>query len=109
MERSEESNTTKVLESVIGMRYEYEHYKYEDGSWLSRCTVFLGRKAMSVGYSICSSRDNFNREKGRLISKGRALKALSNHQTLSPRKRTDNLALRELARLGLHAKAYYRN
>jgi hypothetical protein len=98
-----------VTETKADIRAEYEHYKFEDGSCLTRCTIWCNRRPTAVGYAVCSSRDNFNRDKGRTIARGRAIKAMAERKNISPRKRSDNLALRELARLGLHAKAYYKN
>lgn len=51
---------------------------YEEHIIVTVCVPICSHtlQALSIGYSICSPKDNFSDERGMEISKGRALKAL---------------------------------
>jgi hypothetical protein len=64
----------------------YRHYRFEDLSAVTECLLEknIDRTPVARGIAICSSRDNFDRSKGRLIAFMRALAALSNMDNSSP-------------------------
>jgi len=59
------------------MTIRYEHPTSTDGRRFTKCTIEDEHGVpIACGVAICSKKDSFNKERGRLISSGRAIKAL---------------------------------
>lgn len=58
------------------MYKKFYHKRYLDGSAVTTCNLEADNgKLLATGMAICSPKDNFSRERGRIIAEGRAMKA----------------------------------
>jgi hypothetical protein len=67
----------------LGLHAHFEHYRFQDKSAITECMIEDKDRAVKArGFSICSHKDNFCKEEGRIKSLGRAIAALENKKNM---------------------------
>lgn len=73
---------------ITGDDHTLKYYQRKESTWMpqpkggyTECVVWVGegdeRERISIGWALCSEKDNFCYRVGRQIAKGRALKAIT--------------------------------
>jgi hypothetical protein len=69
--------------ATLGLHAHFEHYRFQDKSAITECMIEDKDRAVKArGFSICSHKDNFCKEDGRIKSLGRAIAALENKKNM---------------------------
>ena len=67
------------------MRLRFQHVQLDNGRRYTSCVIMEDGEPIAVGYAICSKKESFNKERGRTISQGRAIKSLETGKEIATR------------------------